>query len=355
MRLRILTSTLAVFALAAATSAQTLPAHAGPANNGGSAGWAMFFDLDSASGVTVTHLTTASAAVAGGAYSVEILTRAGTALGGPVGSGPGSSAAGWNSLGTAPATQGPVSSQVSLLIDIPDIVVPAGQKVGVAMRFNTSGPRYFGTGTPAYSVFSDANLTLTTGDSRSAPFTTGGSFFTSRALVGQVDYMGGGGPTKFCTAKTTLACGVPSIAASGVSSVTATSGFKITAGPARDNRSGILLYNNAANSVPGLPFEGGTLCVSAMGLRRAGSTNSMGSCPPTPIGCAGVFAIDMNTFAQGMWVVPDCAGAPTATLPNNPAAFLLNMGDTINAQFWGRDSVATGSFLSDGVSYVQGP
>jgi hypothetical protein len=246
------------------------------------------------------------------------------------------------------------ASAISLLIDIPDIVVPAGQKVGVAVRFTGAGPRYFGTGTPPYSVYMDANLTLTTGDSRSAPFTPTGSFFTSRALVGQLDYMAGGGITKFCTAKTALVCGTPSISASGTSSVTATSGFKIAAGPARDNRSGILLYNNAG-VVPGLPFEGGTLCVNPMGLRRAGSTNSMGSCPPTPIGCAGVFAIDMNTFAQGMWVVPDCAGAPAGIPPNNPAAFLLTMGATIDAQWWGRDSVATGSFLSDGLSYVQGP
>jgi hypothetical protein len=162
------------------------------------------------------------------------------------------------------------------------------------------------------------------------------------------------GPTTFCTAKTGLACGTPAISSSGVSSVSANSGFVVKAGPARDNRSGILLYNNAG-TVAGLPFEGGTLCVNPMGLRRAGSTNSMGSCPPTPIGCAGTFAIDMNAFAQSMWVVPDCAGAPTAIPPNNPAAFLLSMGATIDAQIWGRDSQATGSFLSDGITYVQGP
>jgi hypothetical protein len=162
------------------------------------------------------------------------------------------------------------------------------------------------------------------------------------------------GPMPFCTAKTGLACGTPAISSIGAASVTATSGFVIKAGPARDNRSGILLYNNAG-TIAGLPFEGGTLCIETMGLRRAGSTNSMGSCPPTPIGCAGTFAIDMNAFAQGLWVVPDCAGAPTALAPNNPAGFLMTMGQTIDCQMWGRDSQATGSFLSDGLSYVQGP
>jgi hypothetical protein len=176
-------------AIAPSVSADTLLAHAGPANNGGSPNWAMFFDLTAAANpISVTGLTTANTGAAGAAFSVEIFTRAGTALGGPVGAGPGSSPAGWTSLGIAPATQGAVASGVSLLIDIPDIAVAAGTTVGVAMRFTTVGPRYFGTGTPALSVFSDSNLTLTTGDARSAPFTTSGTFFTSRAMVGQLEY-----------------------------------------------------------------------------------------------------------------------------------------------------------------------
>jgi hypothetical protein len=31
------------------------------------------------------------------------------------------------------------------------------------------------------------------------------------------------------------------------------------------------------------------------------------------------------------------------------------MGITIDCQFWGRDSVATGSLISDSLTYVQGP
>lgn len=184
---------IAFVALAAVAAplvfAQTLNANPGPANNGGSAGWAMFFDL-SATGTSlnVTSLRTASTAAASAVYSVEILTRAGTALGGPVGTGPGSSTAGWTSLGSASATQGGTSSGVSLDIDIPDIFVASGTTVGVAMRFSVVGPRYFGTGTPPLETYTDGTLTLKTGDARSAPFTTGGSFFSSRALVGSVTY-----------------------------------------------------------------------------------------------------------------------------------------------------------------------
>jgi hypothetical protein len=157
----------------------------------------------------------------------------------------------------------------------------------------------------------------------------------------------------FCTAKSGLACGVPAISASGTSSATATSGFTISAGPARSNKSGILLYNSQPN-VPGVPFNGGTLCVESMGLRRGGSTNSMGACPG-PADCTGVFSLDMNTFAQGTWVVPDCAGAPVGIPANTAAAYLKTPGTDVNCQWWGRDTVATGSLVSDGLKYTVGP
>lgn len=180
---------IALATLAASASfAQVLNAHAGPANNGGSPGWAMFFDLTATNTLNVTHLTTANTGGVGAAFSVDIFVRTGSGLGGPVASGPGSSSAGWTLLGNAAATQGGTASGVSNLIDIPDILVGAGQTVGVAMRFNVVGPRYFGTGTPALSNFSDSNLLLVTGDARSAPFTTTGSFFSSRAMVGQLNY-----------------------------------------------------------------------------------------------------------------------------------------------------------------------
>lgn len=181
---------LAVLAATGFASAQVLNANPGPANNGGSANWAIFFDLEGLNGnYSVTEMTTASTAAAGASFQVEVFTRSGTGLGGPVGVGPGSSPAGWTSLGIANATQGPVGSGVSLPIDIPDIAVSLGQITGVAVRFTGAGPRYFGTGTPPYGIYQDGNLKLTTGDARSAPFTTTGSFFASRELVGSLTYV----------------------------------------------------------------------------------------------------------------------------------------------------------------------
>lgn len=180
----------------ASVSADQLNAHPGPANNGGSPAWAIFFNLEAIGpGIKVTELTTASTAAAGAAFSVDVFTRPGTALGTSLTVGPGSSPDGWTLLGNAPATQGAVAQGVSLPIDIPDITVPGGSTVGVALRFVTAGPRYV-TDT-VYRTYEDALLRLVTGDSRSAPFTGTGSYFPFRTMVGSVIYeldgLGGAG------------------------------------------------------------------------------------------------------------------------------------------------------------------
>jgi hypothetical protein len=149
-------------------------------------------------------------------------------------------------------------------------------------------------------------------------------------------------PSTFCTAKAGLACGTPSISSTGTASASASSGFVISASPARGNRLGVLLYNTALAPAP-LPFNGGLLCVQPMGLRRGGPTNSLG----TSGACDGVFSIDMNTFAQGLWVVPPTGAIP----PNNPAGFLTTAGTNVHCQFWGRDSIQTGSYVSEGLSF----
>jgi hypothetical protein len=166
-----------------------LVANPGPTNNGLGTGGAIFFDLTALStDLVVTEMTTGSTAGAGGTFTVEVFTRAGTALGGPVGSGPGSSSVGWTSLGTAAATQGGTANGVSLPINIPDIGLEAGQLTGVAVRFTGAGPRYRGTVAAPYGTYSDANLSVQTGEARSAPFTPTGLFFSPRELVGSLIY-----------------------------------------------------------------------------------------------------------------------------------------------------------------------
>jgi hypothetical protein len=136
--------------------------------------------------------------------------------------------------------------------------------------------------------------------------------------------------TTYCTAKPGLTCGTPAISTFGSPSSTSTSAFLILAGPARTNRSGILLYSDAGRDAQ--PFSGGTLCIKTP-LKRSVAVNSGG------VGtCDGEFGLDMNAFAQG-------------TLGGNPAAFLTTPGTQINCQWWGRDTLS-GAFLSDGLEYT---
>jgi hypothetical protein len=164
-----------------------LYAHPGPANNGGSPNWAIFFNLTAGDHfVDITHMTVANNAAIGASFEIEFFTRHGNALGGPVSAGPGSSSEGWISRGIVPVTQGEVTNGISLLFSTPVISVDPGQTVGVAMKFISAGPRYVSS--TSYLVYSDNNLTLETGDSRSIPFTTTGSWFGPRPFVGEIHY-----------------------------------------------------------------------------------------------------------------------------------------------------------------------
>ena len=160
-----------------------------------------------------------------------------------------------------------------------------------------------------------------------------GAAYIHKLLAGSVVY---------CTAKAGLACGTPSIAATGIPSASATSGFTISAAPAGSNRMGILLYTSSGRANVPFPSSGHILCVQAP-LKRGGPANSGG----TPGGCDGVFALDMNQYASGNYN----PGFPT----HNPATFLLTPGQQVNCQWWGRDSVATGSFMSDAIEYLVCP
>lgn len=134
-----------------------------------------------------------------------------------------------------------------------------------------------------------------------------------------------------------------------MASATASSGFTVSAGPARGCRSGLLLYSDQP-SVPPIPFGGAgdwMLCLFG-GIMRAAPIDLGG----TPHTCDGVFSIDMNAFRNQTWVSSGCSPSAGQT---SPAAYLSTPGHTVNAQMWGRDSTTTGQFLSDGLSWTIQP
>jgi hypothetical protein len=255
-----------------AFSQTTLNAHPGPSNNGLSAPAAIFFDVTAISGgVTITEMTTANSAAAGAAFTVEVFVFNGSGLGGTVTTGPGSSPTGWTSLGTAAATQGATASGVSLPIDIPDIVLTQGQVTGVAVQWvNGGGPRYFGTGTGPHSTYADANLSLTTGESRSAPFSTAGLLFTPRELVGSLIYTAGSSSVVYCSGDGTAAacpCGNIGTAGNGCpSSVNPNGASLVTSGAPSLSADTLVLHGSGMPSSSALYFQGTTQLGGGLGV-----------------------------------------------------------------------------------------
>jgi hypothetical protein len=145
-------------------------------------------------------------------------------------------------------------------------------------------------------------------------------------------------PVTFCTAKVSSCGSAPQIWTAGPSRASLSSGFAIAASIWRSNKVGLLLYSDAGPHATPPAFQGGYLCLAAPVRRTTTVTSSSGGGGP----CDGVIAIDMNAYAAG-------------AMGGNPKAFLTVPGTAVACQWWGRDTQAAGSLLSDGVLYVVGP
>jgi hypothetical protein len=174
---------------------------------------------------------------------------------------------------------------------------------------------------------------IDSGDPAGAPDPDG-----SRADMGALPFLPGHcpEPTAYCTAKVNSCGALPAIAASGVPSASAASGFVVRASGARAGKAGLLLHGTARAS---LPFEGSVLCIEPADLHRGlavfASSGSGGACDAE-------LAIDWNAYAAG-------------ALGGHPQAFLRAPGQRVDLQWWGRDTLAHGSLLSDALEYAVCP
>ena len=147
-----------------------------------------------------------------------------------------------------------------------------------------------------------------------------------------------GSPQTYCTAKVnSLGC-TPAIAASGGPSATAPMGFVVSATQVRNQHVGLLIYGFSGRAA--VPFQGGWLCLASP-VHRTVPVDSGGSALPTQ-DCSGVYALDLNAFAQGL-----VGGVPRPEL-RQPGALVV-------CQWWGRDSGYAppwNTTLSDALEYA---
>jgi hypothetical protein len=140
---------------------------------------------------------------------------------------------------------------------------------------------------------------------------------------------GGIPPTVYCTAKFNSQFCLPAMSFQGGPSVSSASPFLLVATEILNNENGMLFYGYA---VQALPFEGGTLCITAP-AKRTSVSNSGGS--PVGVDCSGAFTFDFNAHIQS-GVDP-----------------LLVVGQQVGAQFWSRDPRDPfGSNLTDAVRFA---
>jgi hypothetical protein len=146
--------------------------------------------------------------------------------------------------------------------------------------------------------------------------------------------LGAPGAVSYCTAKTNSCGQRPVIGSAGQPSASASSGFEVLAAGVRAQKHAVLLYTDAGRG--SFPFSGGTLCLAAISLSK---TPAVQEALGTPAQCDGMLLIDMNAFAAGQ-------------LGGTPLASLSVPGTQVNCQWWGRDTQAHGTLLSNALEYV---
>ncbi|HUR29732.1 MAG TPA: hypothetical protein VM509_16190 [Planctomycetota bacterium] len=220
---------------------------------------------------------------------------------------------------------------VGLFLSHPAGKFPASRDTGTA-----SAGRAFFVGTiPPNGPFDPAHLASAGHTQIFSLDTAAGGSLNS---VWRVRAVGQGPVTStYCTAKTNALGCVPHISGTGVPRASAFFGFVVKSTNMRNQKPGLLLYGSTGPAA--LPFQGGFLCVNSP-LRRTVPRSSGGTASPAN-DCTGVYEIDMNAFARGVY-------------GGTPFGGLLVVGTQVQCQWWGRDPgfpLPNNSALSDALQY----
>lgn len=140
-------------------------------------------------------------------------------------------------------------------------------------------------------------------------------------------------PTTYCTGKTnSLGC-VPAMSSSGAPSASSGSPFTITTANLLNQKSSLQFYGFRAL---GIPFQGGTLCVTSPSVRMQIVSSGGNAAPAND--CTGSIAYDYNARIQ------------SGIDPN------LSVGQEVFVQAWARDPAsASTTSLSNAIRFVIAP
>jgi hypothetical protein len=150
--------------------------------NNNSIGGGVFFDLNVTSGIIINSLSTnvsnaAGTSIAGSSVNLEIWTRSGTATGFQ------SAATGWTLVSTGSAIA--AATNLPTVFDVSDFNLGSGV-TGIAIRNVDYSARYT-NGTGSNQVYSNADLTISTGSATNT-FLAGGGAFSPRVWNGTISY-----------------------------------------------------------------------------------------------------------------------------------------------------------------------
>ncbi len=299
-------------------------------NNGLGTGSIVYFDINvtNPAGLTLSQLDTNASGTIGAAITLDVYRKSGSYLGFETDPNAWTlvSTGGGVSLGTNQPT----------VVDVADVYFAPGQ-YGIGLVI-TGGGHAYTNGTGTNQVYTNADLTISTGATQSPPFS--GFINTPRVWNGTWRYnCPGGTPTAYCTAGTTTNGCVPSISATAQPSASFATTPVIDISDVEGQKQGLVFYgvdNSGFSPLPWSPTSTSFFCVKSP-VQRSFVQNSGG----TANSCTGTMVLDWNLFQQ--------------TFPN-PLGSPFSAGDRIYAQAWFRDPPAPRTTnLSNALELTVGP
>ena len=324
---RSLTLALIATGLAGAANAQTLPANCVEtlfvANNGGSAGGAVYFDITVTQNISIAGLL-ANTSVNGFAVGMTVFTVAGTYVGNE------NNMAAWTQVAEDDGSSIGLGRDFMTPLTFVTPFTLAPGTYGIALRgdnftTNTQMDHDYtnGNGANQAAVSADGVLSLSLGAATNVPFT--GGVFSPRVWNGRMCHGMGSGPgMNYCMANANSTGAAASMSATGSANVAANN-LVLEANDMPNNSFGFFITSLTQGFVAGPGGSSGNLCVGGAIGRYVGAGQIKNS------GGTGGISLAVDN-----------------TMQPSPTGFVtVAAGETWNYQAWFRDTTPMGPATSN--------